>query len=282
MRKYFQAVAVGAVVAVSFSVYAADTLDVKPESRAYLNFDFGGSREQTHELHYGLQFGQRAEYNRDREILRPASAIKFDYSNVGNNLLVNGRPLAARATRLNQTEGAAAAEAAAPAAEEPGFFGKIGNWFGNLFGGGDDAAAAAPAAETTAATEPGFFDSYTIADYALLGVGIVGVGYAISEVAKSDDSPDPAAGGSGNPPPSGGGTCLPGDPTGVLCLPSGGGGPAPPGGGGLPNCLPGDPTGELCLPLTGNESSAFSLKPSVQYLEWLDGGTGQMGDLVAQ
>lgn len=276
MRNSLKAVGLGALVAVSLGVYAADPLSVEPESRAYLNFNFGGAPETKQEFHYGLQLGQRAQYSREGDLLRPASSINVDYSNVGNGFLINGKPLRERSLRLNQAEGEAAAAAAA---EEPGFFEGIGNWFGGLFGS-DETAEAAPVAEgEAAATEPGFFDSYTFADYALLGVGVVGVGYAISEVVKSEDSDDPAAstttgGTEGGEDPLGG----------LLGLPTGGGTTG--GGGSLlgntpPLCDPVLGSGE-CLPFAPNSRVQNNLRRDPAYAEWIDGGTGQMGDLVAQ
>ncbi|MEK6806434.1 MAG: hypothetical protein AABY95_07280 [Pseudomonadota bacterium] len=251
MRKSLQAIGLGALVAVSLGAYAVDSFEVQPESRAYLNFNFGGAPETKQEWHYGLQFGQRAQYSREGDVLRPANSLNVDYSNVGNGLLVNGKPLRQRSYRLNQAEGEAAA---AVAAEEPGFFGSIGNWFGDLFGGGEEEAA--PVAEgEAAATEPGFFDSYTFADYALLGVGVLGVGYAIVEVTKSEDSEDPAAASTD------GGTDGGNSPLGCV--------------------IELDPG---CIPLYSGRSGTAKtdVRRDANYAEWLDGGTGQMGDLVAQ
>ena len=248
MRKSFQAFGLGALVAVSLGAYAVDPLTVQPESRAYLNFNFGGAPETKQEWHYGLQFGQRAQYSREGDLLRPASTVNVDYSNLGNGLLFNGKPLRERSLRLNQAEG----EAAAAAAEEPGFFGKVGNFFSNLwpFGGDEETAPeAAPAAEgEAAAAEPGFFDSYTFADYALLGVGVVGVGYAISQVVKSDDSPDPT------PPPSGPANSCP---NGTVIL-------------------------GVCTPLFTGGHAGLNVNATAEYQEWLDGQNGQMGDLIAK
>lgn len=93
---------------------------------------------------------------------------------------------------------------------------------------------------------------WTAIDWGLLAAGVVGVGFAVAEVADSqDESPDPAPGGSTTGDTTGdttGGTCVPGTP---LCLPFG----ARDGG-------------------TGVDSTA-------QVLD-LDGGTGYMGDLIPQ
>ena len=50
--------------------------------------------------------------------------------------------------------------------------------------------------EGSGGSEGGMFSNYSALDWTLLAVGAVGVGFAISQVADSKDTPDPAAGSS--------------------------------------------------------------------------------------
>lgn len=97
-------------------------------------------------------------------------------------------------------------------------------------------------------------------DLALLGVGVAGLGYLIYNVTKNDESPDPTPGET-----TGGllGGLLGGSTGGLL-----GGGTT---GGGL-----------LGTGLLGGFAGAQTQIPGERDIErqrWLDGGTGQMGDL---
>lgn len=99
--------------------------------------------------------------------------------------------------------------------------------------------------------------SWTAIDWGLLAAGIVGVGYAIAEVADSEDeSNDPAPGST-----TGGSTT--GDTTG--------------GGTTGGTCIPGTP---LCLPFDARDGGR-GFDSTAQVID-LDGGTGYMGDLIAQ
>ncbi|HUP91484.1 MAG TPA: hypothetical protein VM074_04490 [Solimonas sp.] len=114
-------------------------------------------------------------------------------------------------------------------------------------------------------------------DWGLVLVGVAGVGFAVAEVSSSDESPDPGStGGTG----TGGGT-------------TGGGGGTPlggtPVGGELPTCAPDEipVIGGECLPIfTGtpdvlrNRMQGYRQVSTPEYQEWLDGGSGHMGDLV--
>lgn len=94
---------------------------------------------------------------------------------------------------------------------------------------------------------------WTAIDWGLLAAGVVGVGFAIAEVADSnDESPDPASDSTG------------GD--------TGGDDGGDDGGG---TCIPGTP---LCLPFDAARvgDGATATIPD------LDDGTGYMGDLIAQ
>jgi len=103
-------------------------------------------------------------------------------------------------------------------------------------------------------------------DLALLGVGVAGLGYLIYNVTKNDESPNPTEGET-----TGGG--LLGGATGGLLGGLLGGGDTTGGttGGGL-----------LGTGLLGGFAGAQTQIPSERDIErqrWLDGGTGQMGDL---
>ena len=116
--------------------------------------------------------------------------------------------------------------------------------------------------------------SYTVIDYSLLAIGAAAIGFAIYEVADGKNTQDAATPGTppGNPPAQ---------------PPSG---PSIPGLPGLPG-LPGAPGGTPSLPslpglpgLSGGTAGAFSSfaerTVTPEYQEWLDAGTGGMGDLV--
>lgn len=92
-------------------------------------------------------------------------------------------------------------------------------------------------------SEGGMFSNFSAVDWTLLAVGAVGVGFAISQVADSKDTPDPAAGSTT------GGTTT-GTPLGGL---SGG---------------------------YADQSANGEDRRSAEYADWLDGGSGQMGDLA--
>ncbi len=97
---------------------------------------------------------------------------------------------------------------------------------------------------------------WTMVDWGILALGVAGVGVVVSEVLGSEDeSPDPAGG------TTTGGVTTGGDTTG--------------GGTTGGTCLPGTP---LCLPtFTARDHSS----PTARLLD-LDGGTGYMGDLIAE
>lgn len=93
----------------------------------------------------------------------------------------------------------------------------------------------------------------TVVDWGLLVVGLGGIGYAISQVANSNDSPNP------NPPSSAGSSTGSGSGT---------------GSGGLP-CLP----GVTCFAATSVSGAPITGYDRV-IAGWLDAGDGQMGDLT--
>lgn len=254
MRKFVKAAGLGVLLGLSMAAVAGDNSSA--DTRAYLNFNFGGDRALTRDWHTGLQLSSVIATDARIGEFVNAGSMKLDFSNRGNALMINGVPLVSKSYQLQQAEGEAAA-----AAEEGGFFSGIGDFFSNLFGGGEEeavaegeeAAAAEEAAAEEVAGEPGMFDGYTTGDWALLGVGVLGAGYLIAEAASSDDSK--AGGGGGTPPPAG------------------------------PNCtnpitLILDP--DCPLPgFTGKNPGGVHASNGT-YQQWLDEGTGQMGDLVAQ
>lgn len=299
MRRLLIAAACGLVLGVAG---AAGNDDNSPETRAYVGLSFGGSKTLQHELHYGLRFDQGSRlFGADQ---RPATSLmQLDFTRAGLNAAsLNGMPILKRSYRLQQTDTGVAAEptpdqtppaeesapadsstdsgaaesapaesapadsaaaAEAPeAVEEQGFFGRIGSWFGGLFGGDDEEETEEVAADTGEETAEGTFMGYDTVDWATLAVGAVGLGYVVSQVANGDDDSDPSAGGGGTPEEP----CA----TDPLCPPSG---TLLPGGGTL-----------LPVPLRGSDSflpTASNRDPA--YQEWLDGGSGHMGDLgVAQ
>lgn len=299
MRNLLIAAACGLVLGAGVAA-AGNREDNSPEARAYLGFSFGGQKAMPHDLHYGLRIDQDARlFGTQRPAMAPL--MQFDFDRVGfTGARLNGLPMVSRSYRLQQTdapasaepapdqtppapesapadstmsepapaesapaESAAASEEPAEAVEEKGFFGKIGAWFGGLFGGDDEEETETASADTEETAE-GTFMGYDAADWATLAVGAVGLGYVASEVTNGDDDADPGT----TPPPDDGGTTLPGG----LVIPGGGGG----------TLLPADPTAITSLAMTGPRSLDFlpmSQNATPEYQEWMDGGTGHMGDL---
>lgn len=198
-----------------------------PEMKAYLNFDFGAPQAQSLGLHYGFRMEQDSRYRALLGNSLPAlMQLDFTSAHGFDSAKLNGVSLLKRSVQLNEGE-----EAAAPA-------------------------------EST--STGGIFSNFTVADWGLVAVGVVGVGFGIAKVAKSDESPDPATS-SGTTPQGPGGTCAPGTVPviGGQCAPT-----TPPLAGGL--CAPGtvpviggqcapnpttgttapDPTTGLCAPGT--------------------------------
>jgi hypothetical protein len=240
---------------------ATDPTEPATEGKAYVGFSFGGQKVAPRDFHYGLRVDPDSRF---AEGLHQAPLMQIDFTRRGlNDARVNGLSVLKQQYRLRQAEEEAAAEGGeAAAAEEPGFFSRtwsgVKNFFGGLFGGGDEEEAAeeqpAETAEAGAEAAPeeiaeGMFMGFNAVDWVLLAVGAAGVGAVASEVSGGDEDPDPTGGGGGG------------------------------GGGGGTQCVPG-PIPNLCAPLrsetrgTGNDE-----RVDPAYAEWLDGGTGQMGDL---
>lgn len=297
MRKLIAAATFGLVLGVAG---ASNPADQSPEARAYIGFNFGGAQVVPRNFHYGLRIDHGS-----RHVQGPAPAlVQLDFTRAGFNLAqVNGMNVARQQYRLRQAEEPAAEEvpaedapAEAPAeatpeetpeeapaeeaaaeegaegAGEQGFLGKIGAWFGGLFGGGDEEEAAAEeTAESTEAaaegateetadageTADGPFANYGLVDWGLLALGAVGLGYAVSEVSNSEESDDPAQPTTGAAPT--GTTPVGATPVGAT------------------------PVGATPIGIVSGVFETRAMDSAFrERLEWLDGGTGHMGDLNPQ
>jgi hypothetical protein len=292
MRKIITAATFGLVLGVAG---ASNPADQSPEARAYLGFNFGGVQTAPRNFHYGLRIDHDSRYVEGRA---PA-LLQFDFTRAGLAAArLNGMNVVSQKYQMRQAEEPAAEEVpveeapaeGAPAEEAPaeeaaaeegaegaegaepqGFFSKTWAGIKGFFSGGDEEEGAAEAtpqesadagateepAETAdaGATADGPFANYGLVDWGLLALGAVGIGYAVGEVSNAEDSA------------SSGGT----DP---------GTDPDP---GVLPD--PGIDPGILGSILAGGyRNGAYDFLPSVdnmnpEHQEWLDGGTGHMGDL---
>ncbi|MGH8482326.1 MAG: hypothetical protein ACRES8_07690 [Nevskiaceae bacterium] len=278
MRKILATAALGLVLTVAG---AATPDEASPEARAYLGFSFGGERAAPRDFHYGLRLDHDSRYTDGRI----APLVQFDFTRRGFNAArINGVSVVRQEFRLRQNEqpeGAPAEEAPVeevpaeePAAEtadaaaeggeaaasgEPGFFAKTWAGIKGLFGGGEEGAADDVAEEASAGeAADGMFTSYGVVDWGLLVVGAVGVGLAAGEVSNGEESPNPTGGadGGGDGGADGGG--------------DGGDG----GDGGVDIC----PIPDTCIPYAPASRYGHD-RVDPEYQEWLDGGTGQMGDL---
>ncbi|TAJ52236.1 MAG: hypothetical protein EPN60_07230 [Nevskiaceae bacterium] len=110
--------------------------------------------------------------------------------------------------------------------------------------------------EGSGGSEGGMFSNYSALDWTLLAVGAVGIGFAVSQVADSEDTPDPAPGSSSGGSSAGGSS----------------GGSSSSGGSGS--------SGGGLLGGYADPHAAGDDRRSAEYADWLDGGTGQMGDLA--
>ena len=115
----------------------------------------------------------------------------------------------------------------------------------------------------------GTFSNFTFVDWTLLAVGVGAIGYGISEVVNQKDSPDPVAGTTTGATLGGTTGTTTGTPLGGLL------------GGTTTGTTTG--TGGLLAGLLGGYASEAQIlgdtRSTAEYREWLDGGTGQMGDL---
>lgn len=301
-------IAVAGFVAALGVASATDRDEQAPEGRAYLGFSFGGAKTAPRDFHYGLRIDHDARFVEGQT----SPLMQFDFTPRGfADARVNGLSVLSQQYRLRQSEEQAAEEAggepapaepapadeaapadAAPAegaepaaeggeeaaaAEEGGFFsnmwGGVTGFFGGLFGGDDDEATAEAPAEAPAETAEagaeapaeevgeGAFASYDIVDWGLLAAGIAGVGLAASEVSGADETPDRAG--------FGGGTGGTGGTSGTTT------------GGGCSTTV--GPAGVCITTMTyapNRWTSPYDVdRHDPEYAKWLDGGTGQMGDL---
>lgn len=244
---------------------ATDRNEQAPESRAYLSLSFGGERVAPRDFHYGLRLDHDSRFVDGSA----APLMQFDFTRRGfSDARLNGLSVLKQSYRLRQSEEAAAAEEPAPeeggeaaAAEEGGFFsnmwGGVTGFFGGLFGGDEEEAAtetaeapaeAAPAEGGEAPPEDlaeGAFTSFGIVDWGLLALGAAGVGLAATEVANGDEDPDSTTQSTTTTTTTG--------------------------------------TTPIGVPVSGFLPASSELSPEArERLEWLDGGTGRMGDLVAR
>lgn len=258
MRKVLTAVTVGALSGAAMLAGAASPTDNVPEARAYLNFDFGGTRALPRNFHYGLRLDRDSRY---ATIPVPFMQLDFDAKGTLKSHL-NGMPVMRRS--LIATQGEIAAEGAEAAAADASA--NAGFEAAATEAAPADAAGSEVAAEGAAESIPveevgaeaGATAAYTAADWGLIALGAAGVAYAGYEVSKSsDDAPAGSGGGS-----TGGGSTTGGSTTG--------------------GSTSGSPLGGILLGLSDMEKlGRNSSNPSREYIEWLDGGTGHMGDLEA-
>jgi hypothetical protein len=238
MRKLTATAAVALLIGFTAAV-TAGPYDTAPEARAYLKLDFGGSDGPSQAFHYGLRLDHDTRYTQD---LALPPLFQIDFTRQGLHAAnVQGLSVVRQNYRMAQAE-----------ESQPGFFGRIGNWFGNLFGGADSDDADYPNPD-----DPGLFTSYTALDWALLAVGLVGIGYVTTEIIDGSESPNPTENGNG-------GT------TGDAVTPLGGVVGAV---GGVVGGVLGDVIGYRSIAASGLSER------DIERQRWLDGGTGQMGDL---
>lgn len=303
MRRMIRTTVAAAGLVLALGVASAmDRDEQAPESRAYLGFSFGGQKAAPRDFHYGLRLDHDSRFVEGET----APLMQFDFTRRGfADAKVNGLSVIKQRYRLRQSEEQAAEEAGGEAPAEPapieegapteadegadaggedaaaegagegGFFsnmwGGVTGFFGGLFGGGDEEELAeeapadeAPAESAEAPAEEvaeGPFASYDIVDWGLLAVGVAGVGLAVSEVTGGDETPDsPGFGGGGTTGGTTGGSTT---------------------GGGCTTTI--GPTG-ICITISGYAPNRWATgyderARDPEHQKWLDGGTGQMGDL---
>lgn len=239
------AVTVGLVAAAGMAIAGGEAT---PETRAYLGFSFGGAPSSAQEFHYGL----RLDHDSRTSGQNLPAIVQVDFTRRGmNDLRLNGLSAVRQQYRMRQAE-----EVGEEMVDEPGFFQKVGNWFGNLFGSSDGGEADVAAADDAADDAPvddvpadGAFLGYNALDWGLVAVGAVGLGFIATEVVNGKDQAPATV----TPPP-------------------------PP-----PTTLPTTTSTTLTTVVSGqNGIEGFLLIPRAydrERQEWLDGGTGQMGDL---
>jgi pyruvate/2-oxoglutarate dehydrogenase complex dihydrolipoamide acyltransferase (E2) component len=304
MRRLIRTGIAAAGFVLALGVASATDRDAQtPESRAYFSLSFGGERVAPRNLHYGLRLDHDSRFVDGTT----APLMQFDFTRRGlHDAQLNGLSVLKQSYRLRQSEEEAAAEAGSAPAEEPaaeeapaeaapaesapaeaaatdgveespadggevaaeegGFFsnmwGGVTGFFGGLFGGDEEdevAEAPAEAAPADSAEAPpeeladGMFASFGVVDWGLLALGAAGIGLAASEVAGGDEDPDSAGGGGTSGTTTGGG-CNTSFLT-TTCLTT-------------PTYAP------------NRWTTPYDVdRQDPEYRKWLDGGTGQMGDL---
>ena len=274
MRKVLTAMAVGAMSGAAMLAVAAGPANNAPEARVYMNFDFGGAQVLPRNFHYGLRLDRDRRYS-----AIPVPFMQMDFDAQGNlKTHLNGMYLMRRSLIATQDEAAAggAETVAADAAAEAAPVDAAGAEAAPADAAAVEAAPADAAADPFATTEPAADTAatetipveggeaaaaegtaYTAADWGLIVLGAAGVAYAGYEVSKSDDDSSAASGNS----TGGGGTT--------------GGGTT---GGGSTGGLLGGLLGLSDLEKLGRVNNTNMAR---EYVEWLDGGSGHMGDLEA-
>jgi len=250
MRKL--AVVTGAAIALAGTWTAlagpSSNLDTRPQANAYISVDFGHpqpSKALRAPLHYGLRMSYDNRLRADNGGDLPPLAA-FDFDNRGNRIAsFGGVPFAGRLVPLRQNEDGSV-------------------------GGGEGSGL-------------------TFFDLGLMIAGAAGVGYLIFEVARNDESPrvdtGTTTGSSGGLLGGGSGGLL----GGLLGGATGGstGGLLGGNSGGLLGGASGGLLGGLAGGATGGATGyagtgdRIAADRDVERLNWLDGGTGQMGDLQA-
>lgn len=262
MRKLIAAATFMLSLAVAGAAGAASD-EQSPEGRVYFGASFGGERVVPRNLHYGLRLDHDSRFLEGASVSPPLMHLDFTRRGL-NDARVNGLSVLKRQYRMKQDDGETVEEDLE--AEEPGLLEGMWNgvtgFFGGLFGDDEEEQVAEAEEEVVEEAEEapedlaeGAFMGYSAVDWGLLAVGAVGVGFIASEVVNGEEDPDPTAG-------------------------SGTGGN---GDGGVDPCDPDTFDPETCLGGLGLASITASRDDLTQErLEWLDSGTGQMGDLHEQ
>lgn len=121
--------------------------------------------------------------------------------------------------------------------------------------------------ETTG--EPGMFSTYTVTDWVLVGLGVVALGGGVAAIADGEDSPEPASS------DDGGGATGGGQADAAAAAASAATAAATSAAASVASAAAG------VIPTFDGHASFSSLSESqrAEYLEWLNGGNGHMGDL---
>lgn len=208
------------------TVAAADRDTYQPEGAVYVSFGFGGPALKTSPLHYGL-------------------LMRYDDSALPFYHRLNLPP-------LFTLDFDGAGDGVAKISGIP-FMRHIAKLNQNGTTGGDGDIQ----------TTPG---NFTVVDWGLLGLGVNGIGYGISQVVESNNSPNPPCSNNQN---NGSGGLPGGDTTSSSAQFT----------PGLDREQPG------LLLLDGIQTLAFGVcgvdRPDPRYMQRLNSGTGQMGDLYS-